>query len=260
MGNAASTTSASDAVSKAVSNAIISTVQNCGASASGTQSVDVGGTGNNVSNVNMSQIISLNLECLGNTTTMNTLQANVTNAITQTLDQQSTAVLSSLGMPSAAAQSKIANEVTNNFTQSNVTNCMTSISGAQSVKVGGSGNTVTGITQTQALTSINKCVQTVMSNMTTTMAAANMADQHVTNVSKNPLDFIGGILSGIGGIVALGIGGALLMIIVLVWAFHGGGGGGMVTPMGMASGMMGRRPYGPYGGPYGFSDRSPYGY
>ncbi len=214
MGAAQSTTTSTLAVvNKAVSQTILSTLQNCAASATAGQTVDVSGSGNNISGINQSQAISINVSCLSNAATTTKLQADISNSIKQTLDQKSVALLSSLGMPSASARINIDNEVKNVFSQSNIQNCVTSLSGIQGVVVSGSNNTISGITQTQALSSISDCVSKQVQNLSTVMAAVNKADQDVKNTSTNPLDFIGDLFSGLSNVV---LGGMALIVVVLI--------------------------------------------
>jgi hypothetical protein len=259
MGNAPSTAATSASVTSAVANTMLAAVQNCGASASGSQGLNVSGTGNTVTGVNQSQNISINLSCLSDTSTIQAMQTSISNAITQQVTQSSVALLS-IGMPAAAAASAISNEVTNNFTSSAIQNCMTGINGSQNVSVSGTNNVVSGVTQAQALTSISNCAQKILNNMSTVTTATNAADQALTNTSTNPLDFLSSIFSSITTTVALAIGGVITVIILVIVLIASGGhhSSGMEQMSGFMGPMMYMRPppmpmqpYGPPMQPYG---------
>lgn len=214
MGQAQSSISQSS-VSTAVTQTIISSLQNCGGSASSTQELNVSGSNNVVSGITMNQTAALNFTCLSNPQQLSALQSQISNTIASQLSQSSVGDTSG---GAAATKTAISNEVANSFSASNIQNCFANLAQVQKVAVSGSGNTVSNVDMSTAITATVSCVSSQIAGMTSTMSAINSASATSSNTTSSPLDFIGSLFSGLTAPLEIGIGVFVFVIVAIVVA------------------------------------------
>ncbi len=221
MGATQSTQSVTDTIARDVTNTIIQTGQNCGGEVKQNQSVSQTGNGNVMNGNSLTQTAAVNFSCLSDSTTLSTLQSNITNAITQNLQQSGPALLPG---GTIALQTAVKSDVEKNFTASNISSCFLAMTQAQSLAQTGDNNTALNNTLAQAQTASMSCVQNTLNQCSAVTSATATLDNKTSNEATMPSLF-GGLFDSLGNIAAI-IGGIIFLIIVLIAIkmFSGGGG------------------------------------
>lgn len=179
-----------NATTDIISNAVMNSMQNCVTYATGTQVISIDGTGNIVTQNVQSMTMSIQTDCVKQAVQSAEFFNDLTDQITQTIDQQTVALTQWLDSGSDTAESTINQSVTTNITENDIQNCLFSMNNKQLMVVKGDYNVLSGNVQQQKSSMVGQC----LSNSTQASQAindiANTTNQHSTYDSKNPFAFI----------------------------------------------------------------------
>jgi hypothetical protein len=203
-------------ISEAVTEAAISTVQNCEVSAQQTQNVNVVNTGFRLfGSYKIEQQSDISSQCFSDVNKQLELQNKVTNAIIQS--SEATGTLGTFGNTKATAATNVTNMVRNVITMQNVQNSYTAIRQSQEVNFINSG--VIGFEQgeiTQGSKLFAAATLKELDKAGVFNAITNNVDQQATAESRGVFDSLAASLGTIGMAI-------MFMVIIIIVILIAGG-------------------------------------
>jgi hypothetical protein len=222
--------SISEELNQLVTNVMADSFLECTSIASQSQMIELNKVTGNVTieNVNLNQGVSVDLSCVMQDSKKIDVANRVAQAIAQLADSKGEAVLSALGSTKAEATSKIFNELKNNINANTTTELSRMSNQTQGIT---DKKTIEGNVVIRGVTMVQGARETAASLMKTKAYssviddAITKIDQKVAAMEKNPLaELISSIFSIPGMLIALGIGG--LVVIILLFKLMGAGSSG----------------------------------
>lgn len=207
---ASQSTSSVDIVNNSIITAITNNVNNCSASSTQTQTVQLGGIG--IGN-SISQSASLNISCLQKVTMTTQLSTQIAQQIQQDATASAVALLPSYS--GSSNTTKLANYIQTKVTTNIIQNCATSA--LQNQNIATSGIQI-GDSVNQTLNLFSSCLQNALNNNNISQGVVANIAQTSTATTSNPLDFLsnifGSITNGIIFFIAF-----IILIIVIVFVY-----------------------------------------
>jgi hypothetical protein len=219
MGGSESKT-AVNALSQAISNMAISTVQTCEVASTQDQNLTVNNSGFRFwGHYKLTQQTDIKSECFSDVSKQAELQNNIISIVSQSSSSSSIALLGAFGTSNAEASANLRNIVQNNVTMSNIQKSYSTIRQNQSVTFNNSG--VIGFDDVElvqgaqlfAAATLQEIDKAGIFNSITTHV-----DQEASAKQENPLDFIAKIFGAVTDSITMTI---LFFIIIIAVAIFG---------------------------------------
>lgn len=192
------------------------TIQDCLVTAVGGNTVNISGSGNNLSDVTQKVSISVNSNCQALSSQSSSFQNAMQNSVSQNLRDQSVALTQWMDNSSRNTSTQLSQSVSTELDQKMVQNCTSKLNGQNIIAISGDNNTVKNVVQDATLSLIAKCLQQNGQAGNVISQITNSVNQHQEAVSANPLAFIGdafkAIFSSVAGIAAA----AFVLIVCLI--------------------------------------------
>jgi hypothetical protein len=199
MGGSTSSSASSTLDTSVAVTALASAVMNCTSNVSAGQSLNISGNNISVLDSSQTQTVTFNTSCTQTADNIANLQQTVANALIQSTNTQTQAVLSSLSAASSSdINSYIKNDVKQNITQQTIQNIVSNLASEQNMNLTGNNIVIKNFTQSQAMTAVITNCQTAINNLQSVQAINNAIQQDAKNTQTNPIsDILNSIFSGL---------------------------------------------------------------
>jgi len=212
------------ATGRVVTTATLAQMQNCQAHLEGQNVVTVDGEDNTVEGVHQDLALNYNKGCVQHQTSRQGFEESLSNTIAQSLKSQEVALTSWLSAGSSDQADVIKNLIRNDVTTNVVQDCMGELSGRNIVRVRGRGNVEKDVTQALEVSVVQKCMQGTANSMKAIAGVTNLANQHLSHVSTNPLSFIAdaihAVTGSLFGAVGLAVGVVVAFVVLVLFLHH----------------------------------------
>lgn len=201
-----------DVINQTITNVITNNTNECSSNVNQNQVVNLGGVG---AGNNISQTATLSLSCLQKIKMDNNLATQIATAIQQAA--QASGIALAADYSSSSNTTNLSNYIQTNITTNNLQKCFAQISQNQNVSTAGYqfNNTVS---QSTAL--ITSCLQNMLAKNKVANGIVQDIKQKAKSTQKNPLNFLGNMMTDI---VVIIIGVIVFVIVIALILVKGGG-------------------------------------
>lgn len=186
-----------------VTNILVQNIQRCGTQVSQSQTIDVSGSYNVLSNITMKQAIQFQVNCPQIANNLADIQNQIVARIQQQAD--ATGQIIALSSTSSSSESSLTNQVQKNINMASINEIMTTVNMQQGIDVSGSHNIIEDVTMDQTSGMIAEASQKVLSQIDAFSQLDSQGDQSSKAETKNPLSFLTDWLGSMGGVVIIGL-------------------------------------------------------
>lgn len=206
-------------ITDVITNVAVSDMQNCATYIAQSQSVDVTGSGNIISNVTMVQGAQINMDCYRQSRNIIDLQNAIKNQLTQATKTRSSGI-PSITPNNSAAFNKMLQSISTNITMDMLQNCASAVNQSQTVQVAGERNIVQNVAMQQTATMLKSCMSNSINRTTLGNDIANFVAQSATTDTS----LFGGLFDALGGVIGvlLIVGGLVVVLIIVVILYYSG--------------------------------------
>jgi len=196
-------------IQQVVTNAVMTTTQNCIGLAQGTQFIGVFGDGNIVSENTQNLTLSFKSDCINTMDQSGSYETDLSSQLSQSLQDQTVAMTQWADNSKSSNSANISQYITTNINISNVQNCLSTLQGSQIITVRGNNNVVTKNAQNQVASMVGDCLMSGSQQSSSTATVADVINQKSQYKEENPMSFLTDALKGLGGNV--------MMILVVIF-------------------------------------------
>jgi hypothetical protein len=208
-----------DVTSRAFGSAVQEATQNCVTYVSGGNTLNIGGSGNVVQNVDQEVVVSVDAKCAADTTQSTTFATTMQDSFGQQLKDQQVALTQWLDSGRDDNEASINQDISMSVRTSTIQNCLANIDQRNLIDVGGSGNVVADVVQKSTTSLLSQCLMGSSQTADMVNDITNKINQTSEYESKNPLAFITDAISAMFKSLVYAAAIALIVLICLAGIF-----------------------------------------
>lgn len=186
-----------------VTNVLVQNIQRCGTQVSQSQTLDVSGSYNVLSNIVMKQAIQFQINCPQLANNIADIQSQIEAKITE--KAQATGQMISLNSTSSSVDGNITTQVQKNINMENINEIMTTVNMQQGLDVSGNHNIIENVTMDQTSGMIAQAAQTVLNKIDSFAKLDSSGNGDSGAETKNILSFLTDWLSSATGLIVAGL-------------------------------------------------------
>lgn len=177
MGGSSSTSSISD-TSSLVSSVLVQSSTSCVTGSSQTNTLNLFGNGNKISDIYQKATLSFNSSCQGGTAASDSVVNGLSNTLNNSQNSETQALVGFLDSSKQKVNEKINNSITDTLQTSSAVSCLMGLNGANNINIGGNDNNASNIHQDSSIDALSNCIN---SSSTTNNGTSDITNYSAAN-------------------------------------------------------------------------------